>query len=727
MFIESDQDIRGYQFKNFRMHNVTGPADASLVTASGRAGLLAYDTAIKAPMFYDDAGSAWIYLPRKDQANSWTATQTFTVPPAFTQATGTNPFSVTSTTKVANLNADLLDGYDTDTGATASTVAIRDGSGRLTFADPTSSGHGVTLGFLATYVAGIRDPKDGCNLSPTGNLVATRSSNVLTMTSNGALSIDGVTPGVGDRILVTKQTTGADNGIYVVTTVGDGSHQGVLTRSSDCDENAEVTNGLFTVVTQGTLNSGSEWVLTTTGTITVNTTALTFKQVGGGGNLVVGNGIDITGNTISVLIAGVTTYTQYGLVYATGTTTLGQLGLGATGQVLHGNGSGAPTWSAVSLTADVTGTLPVGNGGTGVTSLAALTAGTGLTGTTAGALVVAATISLANTSVAASSYGSATQVGTFTVDAQGRLTAAGNTTVTPAASSITGGATLTAGTGLSGTTAGAVLTAVSLSINQAFTPSWTGLHTWSFATTSTVFNSGEQAIQLSTSASATSNSAHKHSPWVGLTASVWDGGTAVAKQILMQVQGISGQVSKYELVFKSTDNSHIMHLRGDTKDALFNGNIFIGGVTVNPTGLLHFAANSNTVPVIQFTPTSAALLTTPLAGAMEVSSAGLLYYTPNATFGTTSDRRKVVTCWSQDMTTGLDGIGTLGGSSVVLTHNHGTKAICGVTIRALNTNLGHTVDQIIAVDWYPSGTNTVTVSKSSGTFASGDYHAEVFA
>ncbi len=49
--------------------------------------------------------------------------------------------------------------------------------------------------------------------------------------------------------------------------------------------------------------------------------------------------------------------------------TLGSLGTTTT--VLHGNAAGAPTFGAVSLTADVTGTLPVANGGTGITSFGA--------------------------------------------------------------------------------------------------------------------------------------------------------------------------------------------------------------------------------------------------------------------------------------------------------------------------------------------------------------------
>ncbi len=66
-----------------------------------------------------------------------------------------------------------------------------------------------------------------------------------------------------------------------------------------------------------------------------------------------------------------------------------------------------------------------------------VTAGTGLSG---GAASGDATLNLANTAVGAGSYGSASQVGTFTVDAQGRLTAAASTAIAIAPDQITSAA-----------------------------------------------------------------------------------------------------------------------------------------------------------------------------------------------------------------------------------------------------------------------------------------------
>jgi phage-related tail fiber protein len=93
--------------------------------------------------------------------------------------------------------------------------------------------------------------------------------------------------------------------------------------------------------------------------------------------------------------------------------------------------------------------VAVANGGTGATTAGAaltslgaaasaitISAGTGLSG--GGDLTANRSIALANTAVTAASYGSASQVGTFTVDAQGRLTAAANTNIAIANTAVSG-------------------------------------------------------------------------------------------------------------------------------------------------------------------------------------------------------------------------------------------------------------------------------------------------
>jgi hypothetical protein len=93
--------------------------------------------------------------------------------------------------------------------------------------------------------------------------------------------------------------------------------------------------------------------------------------------------------------------------------------------------------------------ITITTGGTGtVTNVAT---GVGLTG---GPITSNGTISLANTSVVAATYGSANQVGSFAVDAQGRLTSASNVAIDIAVANVAGAVpntvNITAGTGLSG-------------------------------------------------------------------------------------------------------------------------------------------------------------------------------------------------------------------------------------------------------------------------------------
>ena len=148
------------------------------------------------------------------------------------------------------------------------------------------------------------DTKPSCRLGTTANLSATYSNGTagvgatLTASSNGALSLDGSTPSVADRILVKNQTSASENGIYTVTTVGDGSTAFVLTRATPEDQPAELSGGAFVFVEEGTLNANNGYTFTHTGAPTFGTTDLDVAQFSGAGQITAGAGLVKDGNTI---------------------------------------------------------------------------------------------------------------------------------------------------------------------------------------------------------------------------------------------------------------------------------------------------------------------------------------------------------------------------------------------------------------------------------------------
>ena len=200
-------------------------------------------------------------------------------------------------------------------------------------ADPVNASDAASKSFVEATAQGL-DVKDSCVAATTANIT------ISTALNNGD-TLDGVTLSTNDRVLVKNQSTASENGIYVV-----GSSPA---RADDLAAGADAA-GFFTFVEQGTVNADNGFVCTSNkGSAVVGTNNLTIAQFSGAGQVTAGDGLDKSGNTLSLDLKS-----NGGLVIES-------------------------TEVAVDLAASsITGTLAIGDGGTGATSASAARTALGL-------------------------------------------------------------------------------------------------------------------------------------------------------------------------------------------------------------------------------------------------------------------------------------------------------------------------------------------------------------
>ena len=150
--------------------------------------------------------------------------------------------------------------------------------------DPTQAQDAATKAYVDAVKQAL-DIKDSVRVATTAALTIASDLGV-------GDSIDGVTLADGDRVLVKNQTDASENGIYIA-----GSSP---VRSADANASVDVTSGMFCFVEEGTVNGDNGFVLTTNDPITLDTTDLTFTQFNGAGQIIAGDALSKSGNTLNV-------------------------------------------------------------------------------------------------------------------------------------------------------------------------------------------------------------------------------------------------------------------------------------------------------------------------------------------------------------------------------------------------------------------------------------------
>ena len=206
-----------------------------------------------------------------------------------TDSKGRVTFGTTlSASDIPTLTASKISDFDTQVHTSrldqmaAPTASVAMNGQLLTgLADPVNAQDAATKNYVDMAVQGL-DPKASVKAATTANIASL----------SGTMTIDGVALVAGDRVLVKDQSTTSQNGIYVVAA-------GAWTRALDANTWDELVSA-YLFVEQGTVNAEMGFICTVDTGGTLGTTAVTFQQFNGAGQISAGAGLTKTGNTIDI-------------------------------------------------------------------------------------------------------------------------------------------------------------------------------------------------------------------------------------------------------------------------------------------------------------------------------------------------------------------------------------------------------------------------------------------